>query len=512
VITLTGGHIQDAGGIGIPNGSIALQLNVDATIIATPFGFVASANPVVFQFDSTGNLVQPVKIWSNEELNPQNEIGLGTYYMVTLYDANGARVNQVPMWWQFTEANGDTVDISALTPFATVGGNVIFYPTSFAIPDPTLISLGGVFANAGAANEFVISINTDGTVTLAQPSFSDISGTLSNAQLPSPLVFTTLTLSGLLTAEAGIQVGQVGTSGQIVFEGSTSGSASITAPAIAGTAANAFSFSNGINIPSGTAFSINTDAGISRSGAGIINVGNGTPGDASGTILCASVEGLTGQLTPNAAGGIAVGTTALPFASIWIGSTSAHNAQIAGTFTGNRVWTLQDSTDTIVGLATTDTLTNKTLTSPVINGTPSGTGIPTATVKNGSGAGNYSSTSTSYVNMDGTNLSYTVVIPTGWKLMIIGAAAVGCLTAPVSTLFAINDSVGGILTETTNLPTATLATDTRQVTLCGVITGDGLSHVVTLQYKTTNASDAVTAVNTTATLTPTMTFLLMPSH
>ena len=183
MITLEGGRIQDAGGIGIPNGSITLQLNVDATIIAAPFGFVAAAKSVTFQFDSTGNLVQPAKIWSNKELNPQNQIGLGTYYLVTLYNANGARINQTPMWWQFTELNGETVDISALTPFATVGGNVIFYPTSFAIPHPTPTSLGGIFSNVGAAHMWVASINTDGSVTLSQPAFSDISGTISAGQL-----------------------------------------------------------------------------------------------------------------------------------------------------------------------------------------------------------------------------------------------------------------------------------------------------------------------------------------
>src|ERR1700723_1643000 len=199
MITLEGGNIQNCGGIGIPNGSITLQLNVDATIIATPFGFVAAAAPITFQFDDDGNLVQPAKIWSNGELNPQNDIGLGTYYLVTLYDANGARVNQTPMWWQFTEENGDTVDISQLTPFATVGGNVIFYPTSFAIPDPTPTALGGIFSNVGEPSMWVSSINTDGSVTLSQPAFTDISGQLTQAQLPSPLVFTALTLSGLLT-------------------------------------------------------------------------------------------------------------------------------------------------------------------------------------------------------------------------------------------------------------------------------------------------------------------------
>lgn len=48
------------------------------------------------------------------------------------------------------------------------------------------------------------------------------------------------------------------------------------------------------------------------------------------------------------------------------GTYSSTSFKFTGTPTGNRVLTFQDSSDTIVGRATTDTLTNKTLTTPTI--------------------------------------------------------------------------------------------------------------------------------------------------
>ena len=239
----------------MPNGSVTFQLNVDATIIASPNGFIPANLEVCFQFDKNGNLVQPATLWSNEELNPQNQNGLGTYYLVCFYDQNGARINKVPMWWQFTEANGATVDISAMTPFASIGGNVIFYPTSILFPTPGPTTLGGVFSNAGSPSEWVRAINTNGSVTLSQPSFADISGTISPSQLPAS--GGSVVYSGTVTAQTALVAGQTGVlAGQLQLLGSTLGTATITAPAVAGTVANPIVFSNSISLPSGASATI----------------------------------------------------------------------------------------------------------------------------------------------------------------------------------------------------------------------------------------------------------------
>ena len=116
-ITLINGYVQNQGGMAVPLGSIAFQLNLDAQLVSAPYGQVFASTVLVFQFDSTGNLVQPAKIYSNAELNPQNASGLGTLYLVTFYDANGARLNSAPLQWIFPEAAGATVDISTMTAY-----------------------------------------------------------------------------------------------------------------------------------------------------------------------------------------------------------------------------------------------------------------------------------------------------------------------------------------------------------------------------------------------------------
>lgn len=149
-----------------------------------------------------------------------------------------------------------------------------------------------------------------------------------------------------------------------------------------------------------------------------------------------------------------------------------------------------------------------TLQGGIINGTTTGTGIPTITLKKGSGSGNYTTASTSYVDVDAANLGYTVTIPIGWKLAVSASGDISVLTAAALVSASLFD--GSTLVETEINPNVAAAI--FQFNLNWSITGDGNSHTVKLQYKTGNASDSVQVINTSATLIPTMVFILSPSN
>lgn len=63
------------------------------------------------------------------------------------------------------------------------------------LPTPTASTLGGVFSSSAPANQFATGINTSGAVTYAQPSFSNLSGSLACGQTPA--------LTGNVTTSAG---------------------------------------------------------------------------------------------------------------------------------------------------------------------------------------------------------------------------------------------------------------------------------------------------------------------
>lgn len=70
-------------------------------------------------------------------------------------------------------------------------------------------------------------------------------------------------------------------------------------------------------------------------------------------------------LSPGAAGGSDLGTSALPFLNLWIGNAATNNAKLTGTFTAARVFTLPDiASDTFMFLNATQNISNKTWVDP----------------------------------------------------------------------------------------------------------------------------------------------------
>ena len=83
-------------------------------------------------------------------------------------------------------------------------------------------------------------------------------------------------------------------------------------------------------------------------------------------------------------------TLSLGTSAIFTGSTSGTTTVVATAAAGTTTLTLPAATDTLVGRATTDTLTNKTLTSPSLSGTVALTSTTLLSINGSTGSsGNY---------------------------------------------------------------------------------------------------------------------------
>lgn len=80
-----------------------------------------------------------------------------------------------------------------------------------------------------------------------------------------------------------------GGNGTLALAGNTSGTATLAAPAVAGTATNPLLISNSLQFPSGTALNWNNDVGFSRISAVVVAVGNGAAGNTTGLVKTAGL-------------------------------------------------------------------------------------------------------------------------------------------------------------------------------------------------------------------------------
>ncbi len=160
----------------------------------------------------------------------------------------------------------------------------------------------------------------------------------------------------------------------------------------------------------------------------------------------------------------ALGSSSYKWVWAWLSSglkiiNTGHTLTVGTTLTADRTLTLPDATDTLVGKAMTDTLTNKTLTSPAIT-------TPTLT---GSGG--------------------TLTLPAGPDTLV-GRATTDTLTnktltSPTLTTPALGTPASGVLTNCTGLPVAGGGTGKTTFTAHGVLIGNGTSAVANTNSGTT---------------------------
>jgi hypothetical protein len=313
--TLVSGTVTDLGGQTWNNGSYAFnfvpspQFNGKYQLSGSPYTPVA----ITGSLDGGGSFTS-VAVPSNTNITPT-----GTGWTLTVC-SNGTSVCFTTVNLNITGGSQNVT--SSITPLAILigcGPGVSTYQDS-----EVRCNIGGSYYSLNLAS-----------LRVCQVSASSICSTWASAGgLPSGLAYAAPTLT----------VSTVGTgNGQLALSGNTSGTATLTAPAVAGTSTNAVISSNVIGVPDGGA----SNPAIQRSAAsntGLFFSGNNSAFSGSGTIAAIFV-GSPGLSGTNTIGMVANGTSG---SLAGTGACATTTTVVSGGWAGNLTCTGTTGASTLV--------------------------------------------------------------------------------------------------------------------------------------------------------------------